>query len=177
VRECNRIALLLDLIDTLSQRGSWCGETHIQKSTYFLQTLLGVPIDFVFQFYKHGPFSFDLREKLISIRADELLALSLRTASYGPSWELTDRGRSYRDQYLTNIAQYAPKIAFVAEKLGNRGVADLERLSSALFVSRDKWAENAQGRANWLHQLKPHVSEALALDAVQTIDCFYHEHP
>ena len=30
-------AVLLTLLDALKQRGSWCGETHLQKSVYVLQ--------------------------------------------------------------------------------------------------------------------------------------------
>jgi hypothetical protein len=37
-------AVLLSLIQQLRENGSWCGETHIQKSAYFLQEMLGVPL-------------------------------------------------------------------------------------------------------------------------------------
>jgi len=30
-----RAALLTELADKLRQQGSWCGETHLQKATYF----------------------------------------------------------------------------------------------------------------------------------------------
>lgn len=50
-----RQAILLALIQRLREKGSWCGETHIQKSAYFLQELLGVPLDLNVIFYKHGP--------------------------------------------------------------------------------------------------------------------------
>ena len=36
-------AVLLSLIDNLQAKGSWCGETHVQKATYFIQELFGVP--------------------------------------------------------------------------------------------------------------------------------------
>jgi len=71
-----RKGVLLDLIDRLNRGGSWCGETHIQKSVYFLQELLGVPLDFNTIFYKHGPYSFDLADELVSLIAAEGLMLS-----------------------------------------------------------------------------------------------------
>jgi hypothetical protein len=50
--------LIAVLADSLRKRGSWAGETHIQKAGYLLQELLGVPLNMKFILYKHGPFSF-----------------------------------------------------------------------------------------------------------------------
>ena len=69
----DRAAVLTELADRLRANGSWTGETHLQKATYVLQELLMVPLNFEFVFYKHGPFSFDLREELTSMRADGFL--------------------------------------------------------------------------------------------------------
>jgi hypothetical protein len=41
-----RAALLTTLADKLRDAGSWCGETHLQKAAYLLQTLLQVPLGF-----------------------------------------------------------------------------------------------------------------------------------
>lgn len=82
-----REAVLLSLVEKLRQAGSWCGETHVQKATYFLQEVAGVPLGFPFILYKHGPFSFDLRDELTAMRADGFLTLEPRDpygASLGP---------------------------------------------------------------------------------------------
>lgn len=173
--ETSRIAVLLNLIDTMDGKGSWCGETHIQKAAYFLQTLLGIPAEYKFLFYKHGPFSFDLHDELISVRADNLVDLASKPAPYGPKWELTVQGRSFRDSFLSNVEESRAKAEIVAERFGNKGVAELERLSAALYVSIDSWAKSAQERANLLHDLKPHVSVSTALEAVNTIDQLHSE--
>jgi len=68
-----RDVVILSLIENLKKKGSWCGETHIQKATYFLQELFDFPLGFEFILYKHGPFSFDLSDKLTAMRADMLL--------------------------------------------------------------------------------------------------------
>jgi hypothetical protein len=52
-----RQVVLLSLLETMGARGSWCGETHVQKCTYFLQEALDVPLGLSFVLYKHGPFS------------------------------------------------------------------------------------------------------------------------
>jgi len=36
--------VILTLLKELKARESWCSETHIQKSFYFLQDLLQVPL-------------------------------------------------------------------------------------------------------------------------------------
>ena len=71
-----RQAILLGLADALLRQGSRNGETHLQKATYVLQTLAGVPLGFAFIPYKHGPFSFALRDELAVMRADALLEVT-----------------------------------------------------------------------------------------------------
>ncbi len=72
-------ALLTRLIEGLCSNGDWYGETHVQKTTFFVQELMGVPLGFRFILYKHGPFSFGLRDELTALRADGMLELEPRT--------------------------------------------------------------------------------------------------
>ena len=37
-----RWSILLELISELKNAGSWCGETHIQKSAFFLEEMLEI---------------------------------------------------------------------------------------------------------------------------------------
>ena len=53
-----KAAILTELADQLRREGSWCGHTHIQKATYFLQDSLGLPTGSAFILYKHVPYSF-----------------------------------------------------------------------------------------------------------------------
>ena len=62
--------VVIKLLDALKKNGSWCGETHIQKAVFFLKAIKKVPVDFNFILYKHGPFSFDLRDHLPLMRLD-----------------------------------------------------------------------------------------------------------
>lgn len=79
MKRLQRDAVILSLIENLRAKGSWCGETHIQKATYFVQELLRVPLEFEFVLYKHGPYSFDL--------SDELTAQcgQMRSSNYNPN--------------------------------------------------------------------------------------------
>jgi hypothetical protein len=166
-----RAALLTELADRLRQQGSWCGETHLQKATYFLQTLILVPTGYDFILYKFGPFSFDLAEELTALRADGLMELRAQPAPYGPSLLATPRSVEFRRGYPVTLGKYVDAVGFVARSLGDKGVAELERLATALYVTRagDAAAPAAQ-RAQRLHELKPHVTLPQALEAVHELD-------
>ena len=88
-----RQVVLLSLIESMKDNGSWCGETHIQKSMYFLQTMFKVPTDFDYILYKHGPFSFELRDSIGDMRGNMLVELSSRIP-YGPSYRSSETGKA-----------------------------------------------------------------------------------
>ncbi len=164
-------AVLTRLIERLRDRGSWSGETHVQKGTFFLQELLKVPLGFEFILYKHGPFSFDLRDELTSLRADELLSLERQPWPYGPRITVTVRTSNLQGLYAKTLAKYETQVAFVAEKLGGRGVAELERLATALYVTLpSEKSRSIDERTVELTELKPHISLAEAKAAMQEVD-------
>lgn len=165
-----RKALLLSLVNVMEARGSWCGETHVQKCSYFLQAMLGVPLGFDFILYKHGPFSFDLRDELTAMRADAFLAIRVRGSSYGPSITLGPNHEVLSRRFAGQVAGYNRQIHFVAEHLSLKGVAELERLGTALFVTCEEGALGARERAKRAHELKPHVTLEQAMAAVRTVD-------
>jgi hypothetical protein len=69
MEQYERSAILLGMINSLKARGSWCGETHIQKAMFSLKNITDTPIDYTFVLYKHGAFSFDLRDELTEDRS------------------------------------------------------------------------------------------------------------
>lgn len=165
-----RAALITRLVEKLRAQGSWCGETHVQKSTFFLQDLMGVPLEFDFVLYKHGPFSFDLRDELTSLRADELLRLE-RQAPYGPRIAPTERSEYIQRIRSKTLAKYDDRITFVAEKFGKKNVVDLERLATALFVTRRAIVDTpVDERAEQLTKLKPHIPPDSAITAMKEVD-------
>ncbi len=162
-------AILLRLIETLRENGSWCGETHVQKATYFLKRLLNVPLEFDFILYKHGTYSFDLRAELTALRAYSILELEPHS-QYGPSICPGDNAEQLEKHFARRADRYARKIKFVAEKFGSKGVVELERLSTALYVTLEEAKRPPEARASRIHQLKPHVSIEDARGAVAEID-------
>jgi len=165
-----KASLLLRLIDKLRDKGSWCGETHIQKAIFFLQELTKVPTEFEFILYKHGPFSFDLRDELTALRADVLIGLEPHWP-YGPRIVPTDLSEHIQKTYSKTVAMYENRIDFVAEKLGDKGVADLERLATALYVTlRTASGTPVNERAQELTRLKPHIAPESAQTVIKEID-------
>jgi len=169
----NRTAVLTRLTAKLRQHGSWCGETHLQKSVYLLQDLLDVPTDFAFILYKHGPFSFALRDELTSLRADGLLVLEPQAPPYGPRISATPLSERFEAACAGLLRRYGPQLESVAGTVGARTVGELERLATALYVTRQRTGEHdgsVEARAHCIHRLKPHSSVPLALEGVNEID-------
>ncbi len=168
-----KAAVITRLAQSLRGRGSWCGETHLQKTTYFLQELLDVRLDFQFILYKHGPFSFDLRDELGALQADGLLRPEPHPP-YGPKIVATERAEYIQGLYPKTVARYQGKIAFVADHLGRADVATLERLATGLYVTKKaegvEEAVKTEARAEELHRLKPHISVEEAREAIQKVD-------
>lgn len=166
-----RQALLAAVDQRLAAEGSWCGETHLQKTIYFLQTLLKVPTDFEYILYKFGPFSRELRAELATMRADGFLELVPRPQPYGPTLDVT---RSAEQQLVARwpktLERYAPALNFAARQLGHLGVADLERLATALWVRQELPDADRDEQAARLNEIKPHLSLTDAADALKQVE-------
>ena len=170
MKQLNRISVVLSLVDSLKNQGSWCGETHIQKSLYFLQELTDVPLGFEFILYKHGPFSFDLRDELSSMQADRMLKLQLQPYPYGPSLATTKASETLRTRFPITLKKYEHQVEFISQQLGGLGVAELERIATALYVTKEKMDVDPQKRAEKICKLKPHVDIEKAKEAVDRLD-------
>lgn len=170
MRRLQKAAILTELMDQLKASGSWCGETHVQKATYFLQEVLGVETGFEYILYKHGPYSFDLAEELTSLRADFLMEFNHRSPGYGPTLVATETSKELRSRFPKTVSTHTPKVKFIADTFGTKGVADLEKMATALWVTRELPEASENKRARRINELKPHVSVADALAAVKEFD-------
>lgn len=169
MRRLRKAAVLTRLIQRLGDNESWCGETHIQKATYFLQSLTGVPLEFDFILYKHGPFSFDLRDELTALRADGLLTLESRRP-YGARMTVTKQSDYIQGLHPKTLSKYENQVDFVAKKIGQKGVVELERLATALYVTKNFEDLTVDEKAEKLTSLKPHILLDNARNAVQEVN-------
>ncbi len=175
MKRLQKAAVLTKLIGELRRHGSWAGETHVQKASYLLQEVTGVPLGYEFVLYHYGPFSFDLRDELTALRADRLIDLEPQR-EYGPKLAATGQAERLHEDFGRTLGRYGPAIAFVARKLGGKGVYQLEKLATALYVTKELGeTASVEERAEELHRLKPHVSPEEAQAAIEEIDAFCRE--
>lgn len=170
MKRLGKDAIILKLIDSMHEKESWCGETHLQKAVYFLEELTNVPLELNFILYKHGPFSFDLRDELTAMQADELLEVRPQLSPYGPKLFNTGLGKRIQDHFPKTLREYKNQIEFVAEHLGDKKVTELERLGTALYVTKKHADDDAETRAKHISSLKPHISPPEAIAAVKDVD-------
>jgi hypothetical protein len=164
-----RTAIISAMADRLAAEGSWCGETHLQKATYLLEEMAGVRLGFDFTLYKHGPYSFDLRDHLAAMRADHYLDVQPRPDPYGPSLMPTSGGRGLAGRSSV-VSRHGEAIDWVARTVGTRRVSELERLATALYMTSHMPGASASDRAQRIHELKPHLSCQQALEALDEVE-------
>jgi hypothetical protein len=148
------------------------GDSH-PESDIFPSRTAGVPLGFEFILLKHGPFSFDLSDEITAMRADSLLQYQPREP-YGPSLFPTEESQEFLEQYPKTLKNCANKIQFVAERVGTLGVADLERLATALYITFNENGLDVS-RAERITQLKPHIGIDEAHEAVKNVDALRRE--
>ena len=165
-----RLVVFTLLDKEMSQHDSWCGETHLQKAAFVLQELLGAKTGYDFILYKHGPFSFEVRDDLSLMRADGLLELVVRHPEYGPSYLPTRFASTFLKRFPKTVGIHKAQVKFVAENLASKNVSELEKIATALFIRKHSKIKSREHRAEELVQLKPHISEPDALLATKEVD-------
>jgi len=170
MNKLKRYAITISVIENLDKSGSWCGETHIQKAIYFLKKLFPEVIDYSFILYKHGPFSFDLRDDIGIMAAGGFLKI-VPMFPYGPRilpGKLADKVKGLFPKTLEKCKE---KIEFVTHKFKDKWVADLEALATGLYITTELMPSGSvEKRAEKLCQLKPHIPFWKAKEAVKEVD-------
>jgi uncharacterized protein YwgA len=161
-------AILGAFVEKVRATGHACGETLLQKAAFVMKELFGVPFSDEFRIHYYGPFSFQLRDRLSLLEAEEFLRVSPR--DLGVTYDTGERFSQLREQFPRTIAKYQQAIDFAVAQLGSLGVKELEPLTTALFVTRQESNANATARAAKLRAIKPHVKQAEARAAIAKVD-------
>lgn len=161
-------AILAAFVENVRSAGLACGETLLQKAAFVMKELFGVPLSDDFRIHYYGPFSFQLRERLASMEADDIVRV--RPRDMGVTYDLGDRFEQLRSRYAAAIEEAQPAIAFATERLARLGVKQLEPLATALFVAREVAGKSVEDRVQRLREIKQHIDEPSALRAVTTVD-------
>lgn len=171
--ELREAAIIATFIDRVRSADRFCGETLIQKATFFLKELFSVSFEAQYHLYHYGPFSFDLREKLQSMEADDLV--KIEPHEYGATFSVSSRYPMLQRQFPRTILRYEKPINFVATELGPLGVKKLESLATALYVARESGDLDVEKRVVKLRLIKPHIDVPDARGAVAKVDAWLKE--
>lgn len=166
--ELREAAIIAAIVDRVSAARRFCGETLLQKSAFFLKELFGIPLSPRFRLYHFGPFSFDFRDQLRSMEADDVVRI--RAHEFGATYVLGDRYSMLQRQFPKTLAEYEQQIDFVVRELSPKGVKDLEALATALYVAKAHAGASVDVRAKELHTIKPHVDMERARASVAQVD-------
>ena len=161
-------AILGSFVERLRTSDKPCGETLLQKSVFVMKELFDLPLTDEFRIHYYGPFSFELRDRLASMEADDIVRV--RPRDMGVTYEVGERFSQLRARFAADIESASRAIDFTAERLGSLGVKQLEPLTTALFVTREQPAASVQQRTHRLREIKEHINEPEALRAVEKID-------
>jgi hypothetical protein len=161
-------AILAAFVERVREAGRDCGETLMQKAAYVMKELFGVPLGDEFRIHYYGPFSFELRDRLASMEADDIVRV--RPRERGVTYEIGERFVQLRTRFAVDIEAASPAIEFTAGRLGSLGVKKLEPLTTALYVTREMPGASRPERARRLREIKQHIAEPEAMQAVETID-------
>ena len=163
-----KVVILLDSVESLQAKHSWC-EKLIFKNNVFLQTL-DVPLDYEFVLYKYGPFSFELSDDLVRIRADGLLK-SVPTPPYGTTLQLEEESRNLRNKFAKTREQFKQDIEILTDEIGNKGVKELERLTTIHYIKSQNGNSVApEAIITRLIELKPHIDYKDGEESYKTLE-------
>jgi hypothetical protein len=126
-----------------------------------------VDTQFDFILYKHGPFSFELRDSITELVADDLVEYIVRHPGYGPTMFPTADASEFIGRFPKTLLKYSSQLEFVADEVRDKGVSELERLATAVYVIRSRPNVSTKERVSELRELKPHISYEQAQIAFQ----------
>jgi uncharacterized protein YwgA len=166
--DLQRSAVIATLVKDYRARRFFCGETHVQKSVYFMQEIFAVPLGFQYLLYKYGPFSFELQGHLAAMRADDMLIV--RPLEYAATFEPGDQLLYLEQNLPRTIETHRAAINFAVTNLAGLGVKQLEPLATALYFTSREQDQSVDSRAAKILEVKPHIQMDEANAAVKQID-------
>jgi uncharacterized protein YwgA len=149
----------------LAEKKPRLGRTAVMKLCYFLQTLRKVPLGYRFTLYSYGPFDAGVLSDLST--AEALGGIESKTVLYsgGYGYEISPAGRRRSVKSLGSgfIKKHGSDLQWVVEQFGNFGSADLELLSTIVYVDREsaqaKARRTPEELAERVHEVKPHFTK------------------
>lgn len=138
------------------------GRTALMKGLYFLQELKKVPLGYSFRLYTYGPFDADVLEDLRY--AESLGAVSSTVVSYPGGYGYEVKALECAPQVVARgkdfVAAHEHQVQWVVDKFGQKSAADLEILSTLVYVDHefrdDRRTADISDLIATVHEVKPH---------------------
>ena len=167
-----RLAIIPALVESSPRKQ--IGRTALMKSMYFLQILRQVPLGYRFSLYSYGPFDSTVLADL-SI-AESLGAVESKTVlypgGYGYDISLGDKSRWLKRRAEQFVGKYVKDVRWVMQKFGNLNSAQLELVSTIIYVDREATGSKKltlQNLARQVHEIKPHFTESEIIRFAETL--------
>jgi uncharacterized protein YwgA len=164
-------ALVQAMIETLGQKGSRTGKTHIIKGLFLAQAAGLLQLPFQFFLYKHGPYSTDIEDCIEEMKSYGAAEVEPAFDGYGV---LLSSGKMA--PFVKKMARLTTDeleaIERVCDFLRFRNVGHLERLATAAWIRTREKIRDPDEVALRLHELKPHISLSDARQADDEVRAF-----
>ncbi len=164
-----RWGVIIKLVEETEKRESRAGHTFIQKLTYLLQELFGIPLGYVFYLYYYGPYSDEVWGDLTAMQDTEFLTITADSNGYG-YWIRTTDKKEWLEDKAANLPE--ERIEELVELLRDQPVRILELIATTHFIYKDlekkeRFSENTL--VDNLLALKPHFSQKEVKDAFKIV--------
>ena len=162
-------AVVAAIADEMKKQKSLLGRTKVQKLVFLLSELFQAKTDYQFKFYTYGPFSNELAGDIdYHAKIDVLDSIFHLDKGF---YEI-EPGKFYdeADVHGSLDKQINSSIQSLVSNFGNKTAAELELLSTVVFVNRfDDAGTTLSSLTERTKALKPKFSETDILSAVQSI--------
>lgn len=155
--------------------GGRMGRTALMKYMYFLQTLRELPLGYRFTLYSYGPFDSDVLADLGTaedIGAVESEAISY-PGGYGYAIKPGPKAEWLQDRASRFLSKHKADTSWVTEKFGSYTSAQLELVSTIIYVDREaarcREKIKLQNLAQRVQEVKPHFREQDILSFAQRL--------
>jgi hypothetical protein len=157
------------------QTRSGLGRTALMKLCYFLQVLRQVDLGYDFRLYTYGPFDSQVLDDLSY--AEFLDAVDEKTVHYpngqGYIVRSSDQADVVKQKAATFLEENETHLNWVIREFGTYSAAELELLSTMVFVDREAAHKDETlllpELVRRVLQVKPHVTEEYALRLAQVL--------
>ncbi len=150
----------LGLLAELAERAR-LGRTAFMKLLFFLQERMGVPLGYQFSLYSYGPFDSEvladisLAERLNVLRSSTVFYPSGQGYDYSPGPD----SKGVRDIAGDFLKEHKASIDWVLDSFSGKTAAELELLSTILFVAKFQNPKTVAKLVEQVKLIKPHFSQ------------------